>query len=188
MSRVERNGFTLIELMIVVAIVGVLAVLAIYGVRRYIANAKSVEARASVGQIAKSACISYEKDNGSGTVIPLGIEGATAQRQLCTDAQNPVPDAITAIAGKKYQSAPSEWRTGSASASWACLSFQIDNPQYFQYDYTGRNIDVRTGTFSAKGHGDLNGDGVTSTFTLNGAVDLGQARTAPTMDEAAPEE
>ena len=40
-----KGGFTLVELMIVVAIVGVLAVLAVYGVRKYIANAKTAEAK-----------------------------------------------------------------------------------------------------------------------------------------------
>ena len=66
MFRSEK-GFTLIELMIVVAIVGVLAVLAVYGVRKYIANAKTAEAKNALGQIGKDAVSAFD-----GERMPLG--------------------------------------------------------------------------------------------------------------------
>lgn len=46
-----ERGFTLIEMMIVVAIMGVLAALGTYGVRRYILEAKKAEAASMITQI-----------------------------------------------------------------------------------------------------------------------------------------
>jgi type IV pilus assembly protein PilA len=63
MRASTRAGFTLVELMIVVTIVGVLATLGSYGVRGYIANAKSAEARNSIGQMAKDAYTSFQKES-----------------------------------------------------------------------------------------------------------------------------
>jgi type IV pilus assembly protein PilA len=51
MARGAGRAFTLVELMVVVAIIGVLAALATYGVRKYLLEAKKAEASSMLVQI-----------------------------------------------------------------------------------------------------------------------------------------
>jgi type IV pilus assembly protein PilA len=113
---------------------------------------------------------------------------AGVSNNLCSDASNSVPAGKASIAGQKYQSAPSEWSVDAATPGkgFSCLRFSISDPQYFMYDYKGT---VGTaGTFLASGMGDLNADGVTSTFSLKGAVTAGTVFVAPNFAEDKPEE
>jgi type IV pilus assembly protein PilA len=163
-KRLAR-GFTLVELMIVVAIVGVLAALAIYGVRKYISNAKTAEARNSLGQLAKDASAAYDKEGMPGTVLALsGV--AAASNQLCPPA-TAVPSDKAKIQGQKYQSDPAEWSTGP----WECVKFSMKDPQYYMYNYDRTGTGSAAGdTFTGTANGDLNGDGNLSTFSITGKL------------------
>jgi type IV pilus assembly protein PilA len=179
----KQRGFTLVELMIVVAIVGVLAVLAIYGVRKYIANSKTTEARNSLGEIKNDQASAFERESGGTTVLAPG--GTTSFiRTLCPNGA-PVPGVIGTVSALKYQSQKSDWADGVGLGGWQCLKFSLEQPQYFMYTFTGGTT---SSAYVAMANGDLNGDGTPSTFTISGSVQSGILNTSPTIGETNPEE
>jgi type IV pilus assembly protein PilA len=183
-----KGGFTLIELMIVVAIVGVLAVLAVYGVRKYIANAKTAEAKNSLGQMGKDAVSAYEGERMTSSVLAAGTSTSIV-REACGSASKSVPSGKDSIKGAKYQSQKSDWSPTddvAANKGFPCLKFEMTQPQYYMYNYGAAN--VTDGAWSATASGDLNGDGNLSTFTLLGTVTSGAIRVAPAIGETSPEE
>jgi type IV pilus assembly protein PilA len=197
-KRTER-GFTLIELMIVVAIVGILAVLAVYSVRKYVAHAKVAEARNSLGQMAKDASTAYEKEGTPGRVLPLGSAAGVSHR-MCIGHPWNVPNNAALIRGQKYQSRPAEWVFSqiidgvSMPTGFSCLRFAMQDPQYFMYAYSATWPGTDVGNrYAAIAMGDLDGNGVLSNLSVSGEImrEAGGSIvlvTAPNFIEFSPEE
>ena len=158
----------LIVLAASVPVLGVIAALAVYGVRRYIAASKTAEAKAAVTSIASASQAAYER-----RVAELSDKSG---QSLCRSAE-PVPASVPNAS--KYQSAASDWETGDSATGWKCLKFSISVPQYYQYRYAqGADRGVRgtspgTEGFEAGAQGDLDGDGTHSAFARDGRIESG---------------
>jgi len=195
--KLSKRGFTLIELMIVVVIIGILASLAIYGVQKYVSNSKSAEARMMLGRMAKDQLTYFEGETQSYKVLSLGAT-AGISRALCPPAAN-VPTGAAPQKNEKYQPNPSEFD----QEGWACLQTTVTTPIYYQYAMTSSQAATMytAGTmvpaklndaFEATAKGDLDGDTKTSLFAMGGAVKGTTTQMtlvlATTIKEVSPEE
>lgn len=164
-----------------ILVVGILATLAIVGVRRYLNNAKSAEARIDLGGIALATTSSFERED---------VTTGTFTHQLCSSATVPVPKNERAVSAKKYQSSSSDWMVDAPNGGFACLKFEMSEPQYYQLKYTRTGTGSKVGdSFIAEARGDLDGNGVFSSFTLGGHVMAGDlVMQDPSIKETNPDE
>lgn len=162
MSRRKRGGFTLIELMIVVAIIGVLASIAIPAFVDYVKRSKTSETSALLKGLFTGAAAYYEREGWSMGVEPAGTAAAATAACLVQAADT----SYTASNTKRTV----DWT--AESQSFLDLNFSPADPVYFSYHILqadgmcGHVANSSTGIYTFQAHGDLDGDGTFSTFEV----------------------
>jgi prepilin-type N-terminal cleavage/methylation domain-containing protein len=143
-------GFTLVELMIVVVILGILAAVAIPAFTRYVKRSKTSEATGNIAKVYQGQLTYYQAalERGVTTYINAGSMPAAA------------PNA------QKYTANVSQW---SADANWTAIGFSLDAAHYYQY-----SSPASTSAFTARASGDLDGDAILSTFQRTGSITSGE--------------
>lgn len=157
-KSLSRRGFSLIELMIVVAIMGVLAAIAIPSLQKSVRRARTIEALLQLRKMFDGSVSYVEREHTD----PFGS---------VVSPQFPATIAITPgapPAGIKAEPDSDDW-TG---ATWQALNFAVVDPYYYTYAYesTGTEEDA---TFRAGAFGDLDGDTNYSTFFRGGRIEEG---------------
>ena len=165
MKKLNKRGFTLIELMIVVAILGILAAVAIPAFINYMRKAKTSEATLNIDRIFEGGVTYFEAEHVAPGVTSLVL-------QHCLPLGVAYTPSTADPSSSKYDAAvtPSVWTTGAPGNTWHALDFAMGDNHYYAYQFDNEfgsaaaipstYTDI---AFYANAKGNLDGD---TTFSL----------------------
>jgi len=162
----ETRGFTLIELMIVVAILGVLAAIAIPAFVSYTKRAKTSEATISIDRLFEGAVTYFDSEHS-----PRGMPTVSLTNCLPATSNGGSPLPPFAELGSERRIASKYLGAWSADPTFAALDFSQTDNFYFGYLFVGGcdGAPCAGGTVSyTRAHGDLDDDGIYSLFERAG--------------------
>lgn len=137
----NRKGFTLVELMIVVAIIGILAAIAIPNFLEFRLKAKSSEAKAVLGAIRHA-------------------ELAYFAEWAFFVANQP----LTPILDRSLRPNKEVWLTNTR---FSIIGFAAEGSVFFSYALEGVDFPIGSAGYSAASESDIDGDGAVSRYRIN---------------------
>ena len=192
-TRRASRGFTLIELMLVVSILGVLSAVAVLSGSKYAKRAKTSEAKANLAKMydgTSAYFLTDHADRGKVKVIGKGGKLSKTAMHRCPHKKNKKKGQakVTPKLNKKCAQGPAGRCVPGVGASgkgrynmslwtendiWNGLNFQMEQGHYYHYNFRFKNRLKGHGScqFTAQAFGDLDDDGVFSTFERTGAAD-----------------
>lgn len=168
--RNKIKGFTLIELMIVVAIIGILAAVAIPAFMKYIRRSKTTEVTMNLRKLFDSSISYYEDEHATrgGTIIPRQFPAGSNLAGI--GAGTPTPGNFACNGNSQQKHDPNNIAPTFDHATWQALNFGIDDPFFFSYTYLSEGTG-EDAAFTVRGEGDLDCDGSSSLFERIGTVE-----------------